>query len=60
VTPITQPSLDSAKVRLGQMLMFDKILGGNQNITRATHHHPSAGTGDGLSLSKGQGGVGLT
>lgn len=59
VTFITKPSHDSATVRLGQMLMYDKVLSGNRNISCATCHHPSAGTGDGLSLSKGQGGVGL-
>lgn len=59
VTAVTKPSSDSAKVRLGQMLMYDKVLSGNRNISCATCHHPSAGTGDGLCLSKGEGGVGL-
>ncbi|MCA8881307.1 MAG: cytochrome-c peroxidase [Rhodobacteraceae bacterium] len=47
------------KVRLGNLLFFDKILSGNRNISCATCHHPSLGTGDGLALSIGEGGVGL-
>ncbi|MDB4795568.1 cytochrome-c peroxidase [Verrucomicrobia bacterium] len=46
----------SAKVELGRLLFFDKILSGNQNISCATCHHPAAGTGDQLSLSVGEGG----
>jgi cytochrome c peroxidase len=48
-----------AKVELGRLLMFDKILSGNRNIACATCHHPLAWTGDGLSLSVGEGGCGL-
>jgi cytochrome c peroxidase len=48
-----------AKVELGRLLFFDKILSGNRNISCATCHHPLAATGDGLSLSIGEGGVGL-
>ena len=47
------------KVELGRLLMFDKILSGNKNISCASCHHPLAGTGDGLSLSIGEGGLGL-
>ena len=47
------------KVRLGQLLFFDKVLSGNRNISCATCHHPSAHTGDALSLSVGEGGHGL-
>ncbi len=50
---------NEVKVQLGQFLMFDKILSGNKNISCATCHHPFAGTGDGLSLSIGEGGLGL-
>lgn len=57
--PITKPATDAAKVRLGQALFFDKILSGNQNISCQTCHSPLTFTGDGLSLSKGQGGSGL-
>ena len=50
---------NAAKVELGKQLFFDKILSGNLNISCATCHHPFAGTGDGLSLSVGEGGRGL-
>jgi cytochrome c peroxidase len=53
-----QPSPD--KVELGRMLFFDKILSGNRNISCATCHHPLVHTGDGLSLSIGEGGKGLS
>ncbi len=48
-----------ARVELGRMLFFDKILSGNLNISCASCHHPMAGTGDGLALSIGEGGRGL-
>lgn len=48
-----------AKVELGKMLFWDKILSGNQNISCATCHHTLAGSGDGLALPIGEGGVGL-
>jgi cytochrome c peroxidase len=48
-----------ARVELGRMLFFDKILSGNLNISCASCHHPLAGTGDGLALSLGEGGRGL-
>ena len=48
-----------AKVELGNILYFDKILSGNLNISCASCHHPLAGTGDGLSLPIGEGGRGL-
>jgi len=47
------------KVELGRVLMFDKILSGNQNISCGTCHHSLADTGDGLSLPVGEGGEGL-
>ncbi|GAA6179848.1 hypothetical protein NBRC116594_12860 [Shimia sp. NS0008-38b] len=49
--------LDQAKI--GQLLFFDPILSGNQNIACATCHHPDLGSGDGLSLGIGEGGDGL-
>lgn len=51
---------DPAKVELGRVLMFDKILSGNKNISCATCHHPFAATSDGLSLPVGEGGRGLS
>lgn len=53
------PVSSRAKVELGRVLFFDKILSGNRNISCATCHHPLAGTGDDLSLSVGEGGSGL-
>jgi cytochrome c peroxidase len=47
------------KVELGRVLMFDKILSGNLNISCGTCHHSLADTGDGLSLPVGEGGSGL-
>ena len=47
------------KVELGRVLIFDKILSGNENISCGTCHHSLAYTGDGLSLSVGEGGKGL-
>lgn len=44
---------------LGQLLFYDKVLSGNRNISCASCHHPRFGTGDGLSLSLGEGGIGL-
>ena len=46
------------RVELGQALFFDKILSGNKNISCATCHSVLAATGDGLSLSIGEEGVG--
>lgn len=48
-----------AKVRLGQLLFFDKVLSGNKNISCATCHHPRHGTSDDLALSLGEGAAGL-
>ena len=47
------------KIALGRLLMFDKILSGNMNISCGTCHHSLTDTGDGLSLSVGEGGGGL-
>ena len=49
----------SAKVELGKLLFFDKIISGNRNTSCATCHHSLAGTGDGLALPVGEGGKGL-
>ncbi|HKW12202.1 MAG TPA: cytochrome c peroxidase [Gemmatimonadaceae bacterium] len=53
--PRVRPKL----VRLGQALAFDKILSGNRDISCMTCHLPAFATGDGKSLSVGQGGIGL-
>jgi cytochrome c peroxidase len=41
------------------MLVFDKILSGNRDISCMTCHLPALGTGDGRSLAIGQGATGL-
>jgi cytochrome c peroxidase len=48
-----------AEVKLGQLLFWDAELSGNRNISCGTCHHPKFGTGDGVSLSLGEGGIGL-
>ena len=50
-------NLDEAK--LGQLLFYDPILSGNKETACATCHHPALGTSDGVSLSFGDGGIGL-
>ncbi|MCO6382611.1 cytochrome-c peroxidase [Oceanicola sp. 502str15] len=51
--------IDAAEAALGQLLFYDPILSGNQNIACATCHHPRFATSDGLSLGMGEGGHGL-
>ena len=51
------PSADS--VLLGRDLFFDPILSGNRNISCGTCHHPALASGDEMSLSIGEGGIGL-
>ncbi|HSJ76563.1 MAG TPA: cytochrome-c peroxidase, partial [Gemmatimonadales bacterium] len=53
------PQVRPALVQLGQALAFDKILSGNRDIACMTCHLPSFATGDGRSLSMGQGGSGF-
>jgi cytochrome c peroxidase len=53
--PFVRPAL----AELGRLLLFDKVLSGNRDIACATCHLPAFGTGDGLSLSVGQGGHGF-
>ena len=50
---------DPARVELGQLLFYDPILSGNQEVSCATCHHPRFGTSDGVSLSLGDGAQGL-
>ncbi len=57
--PVSPAPDADTMVRLGRLLFFDKILSGNRNISCATCHHPTAGSGDGLPVSIGQGGEGL-
>src|SRR5919112_3251539 len=53
------PAVRPALARLGQALAFDRVLSGNRDIACSTCHLPSFGTGDGRSLSVGQGAVGF-
>jgi cytochrome c peroxidase len=53
------PHVRPALAKLGQALAFDKILSGNRNIACTTCHLPKFATGDGKSLSVGEGGLGL-
>lgn len=48
-----------AQARIGQLLFYDKILSGNQNISCGTCHHHDLAGGDGLSLGIGEGGAGI-
>ena len=52
-------AVDMREVELGRLLFWDPILSGNKNISCGTCHHPKFGTADGVSLSIGEGGVGL-
>ena len=54
-----RPVIRQSLVLLGQVLAFDPLLSGNLDISCMTCHVPAFGTGDGKSLSVGQGGVGL-
>jgi len=55
------PAADSPELTaLGKALFFDKILSGNSNISCATCHNPTAGLGDNLPLSIGEGGSGAS
>ena len=54
VTDTDFRSHNAAKAKLGMLLMFDKILSGNQNISCGTCHHALTDTGDGLSLPVGE------
>jgi cytochrome c peroxidase len=53
------PRVRPALSRLGQALAFDKVLSGTRDISCMTCHLPAFATGDGRSLSIGQGGSGL-
>lgn len=47
------------EAELGQLLFYDPILSGNRETACATCHHPELGTSDGVSLSFGDGGLGM-
>ena len=51
--------VSATRAKLGQLLFYDPILSGNQNISCGTCHHHNHATSDGLSLPVGEGGKGL-
>ncbi len=51
--------IDIEEAKLGQLLFYDPILSGNKETACATCHHPALGTSDRVSLSFGDGGIGL-
>jgi len=60
IGPLARPTpVRPALVELGRALAFDKILSGNKDISCMTCHLPGFATGDGRSLSIGQGATGL-
>ena len=60
IGPLARPApVRPALVRLGQVLAFDRVLSGNKDISCMTCHLPGFATGDGRSLSIGQGASGL-
>ena len=52
-------AFDPEQAALGQLLFYDKILSGNQNISCGTCHHHDHASSDGLSLGIGEGGNGV-
>lgn len=50
---------NDAKAQLGEMLFWDPILSGNQDVACATCHHPDFGWADGRTTSVGVDGLGL-
>ena len=53
------PPVRDELVALGRALAFDRILSGNRDVACMTCHLPAMATGDGKSLTVGQGGRGL-
>ncbi|SLN56517.1 cytochrome-c peroxidase [Pseudooctadecabacter jejudonensis] len=59
VTDDLYAPVDLDEAELGQLLFYDAILSGNRTVSCATCHHPTHATADGVSLSIGDGGIGL-
>ena len=57
--PAAPPDIEMRRIMLGQLLFYDPIISGSQEVSCATCHHPRFGTSDGVSLSLGDGAVGL-
>lgn len=52
-------SFSVSKERLGELLFWDPILSGDQNVACASCHHPDFGWADGRGFSVGSDGLGL-
>jgi cytochrome c peroxidase len=60
ITPMpSRADIRDGLAQLGQMLLFDKILSGNKDISCMSCHHPKLATGDARSLAIGQGASGV-
>ncbi len=59
VTDADYHMVNPAQAKLGQLLFYDKILGGNRHLACATCPHHSHAVADGLSLGIGDGGHGI-
>ena len=59
VSPADFHDFDLKQAELGRLLFYDPVLSGNQNIACGTCHNHELGTGDGLPLGIGEGGMGL-
>ncbi|SMY09140.1 cytochrome-c peroxidase [Flavimaricola marinus] len=59
VTEADYAPVNLQEALLGQQLFYDPILSGNRTVSCATCHHPDFATSDGVSLSLGDGGIGL-
>lgn len=59
ISPDDYIQFDRKQAQLGQLLFYDKLLSGNQNISCGTCHHHDLNSTDGLSLGIGEGGEGL-
>lgn len=57
--PLHADAKNKDLVKLGQLLFFDRILSGSNNISCAACHFPTKGTSDSLPLPIGAGGFGL-
>ncbi len=60
--PLSEDSfrvIDAGLADIGHLLFFDPILSGNKDVACATCHHPTLGSGDGVSLGLGTGATGL-
>ena len=48
-----KPEFSDAKIKLGQALFFDPVIGGNRDVSCATCHHPTTASAYGRSRSVG-------